>query len=471
MRTSRLSRLVAAGLFVSAASAATTAAVTAAGPAAPAGAASLPSCNLKALASHKGTVNITFWNSMVQANGTTLAAITSAFNSSQTKVHVTLVDQASYDDTWQKYEAGLSNGQLPDAVQLEDQRTQAAIDTQSFLPVQSCMNAAKYSTSDYLTRPLNYWKVNGVQWALPFAVSAPIVYYNQNAFTKAGLNPADPPLTLSQMVSDAKTLKASGSGMGLVTDPWHLETWLASANQLFVNNKNGRSGRATAGVFNTKTSVSIFNQLRTLVTSGDATTNPSSGPDEYDNLLGIGSGKYGMTIETSAALGTVTQLLSGGQYANVKLGIGPFPVYSSSIKGGIEPGGSGVYISKKVPAIDQAAAWQYLSYICNTQSQATWAAGTGYIPVRKSSAQTATVQHLWTTNPGYKVAYNEINNGINTPATQGSVIGPYADVRTAVQNAEISMYTSGVSAASAVKTAEQNVNSAISSYNSRLGAS
>jgi sn-glycerol 3-phosphate transport system substrate-binding protein len=471
MRTSRLSRLVAAGLFVSAASAATTAAVTAAGPAAPAGAASLPSCNLKALASHKGTVNITFWNSMVQANGTTLAAITSAFNSSQTKVHVTLVDQASYDDTWQKYEAGLSNGQLPDAVQLEDQRTQAAIDTQSFLPVQSCMNAAKYSTSDYLTRPLNYWKVNGVQWALPFAVSAPIVYYNQNAFTKAGLNPADPPLTLSQMVSDAKTLKASGSGMGLVTDPWHLETWLASANQLFVNNKNGRSGRATAGVFNTKTSVSIFNQLRTLVTSGDATTNPSSGPDEYDNLLGIGSGKYGMTIETSAALGTVTQLLSGGQYASVKLGIGPFPVYSSSIKGGIEPGGSGVYISKKVPAIDQAAAWQYLSYICNTQSQATWAAGTGYIPVRKSSAQTATVQHLWTTNPGYKVAYNEINNGINTPATQGSVIGPYADMRTAVQNAEISMYTSGVSAASAVKTAEQNVNTTISSYNSRLGAS
>ncbi len=470
MRTSRLPRLAAAALFVTTASGAVAAGVVASAPA-PAGAASLPACNLKALASHKGPVDITFWNSMVQANGQTLAAITSAFNSSQTKVHVTLVNQASYDDTWQKYEAGLSNGQLPDAVQLEDQRTQAAVDTQSFLPVQSCMNAAKYSTSDYLARPLNYWKVNGVQWALPFAVSAPIVYYNQNAFTKAGLNPADPPLTLPQMLSDAKALKASGSGMGLVLDPWHLETWLATANQLFVNNKNGRSSRATQGAFNTKVAVNIFSQLKQLVTSGDATTNPSSGPDEYDNLLGIGSGKYGMTIETSAALGTVTQLLNGGQYASVKLGIGPFPVYSSSVKGGIEPGGSGVYISNKVPAIDQAAAWQYLSYICNTQSQATWAAGTGYIPVRKSSAATATVQHLWTTNPGYKVAYNEINNGINTPATQGSVIGPYADVRTDVQNAEIAMYTNGLSPANAVKTAEQTVNSTISAYNSRLGAS
>ena len=29
----------------------------------------LPSCNLSALAKHKGVVNITFWNSMVDANG------------------------------------------------------------------------------------------------------------------------------------------------------------------------------------------------------------------------------------------------------------------------------------------------------------------------------------------------------------------------------------------------------------------
>ncbi|HXZ61389.1 MAG TPA: ABC transporter substrate-binding protein [Acidimicrobiales bacterium] len=467
MRTSLLSRCLAAAVFVASATAATASAAFTG--VAPAGAASLPSCNLNALAKHQGVVDITFWESASEANLTTLEGITNAFNSSQSKVHVTLVTQSGYDDTWEKYLAGLSNGQLPAAVQLEDQRTQAAIDTGSFLPVQSCMNAAKYSTSDFLPRPLAYWKVDGVQWALPFAVSAPIVYYNQNSFTKAGLNPADPPATLSQMVADAKALKQSGTGMGLVLDPWHLETWLATANQLFVNNKNGRSARATKGVFDTPTAVNIFSQLSTLVRSGYATTNPSTGPDEYDNLLGMGSGKYGMTIDTSAALGTVTQLLASGQYSNVKLGLGAFPVYSTSVQGGVEPGGSGVYISDKVPSLEQAAAWEYLSYLCNTQSQATWAAGTGYIPVRKSSAQTATVQHLWATNPGYKIAYDEINNGANTPATAGSVIGPYEDVRTDIINAEISMFTSGVSPAAAVKTAEQNVNATISDYNSRLG--
>jgi sn-glycerol 3-phosphate transport system substrate-binding protein len=206
------------------------------------------------------------------------------------------------------------------------------------------------------------------------------------------------------------------------------------------------------------------------VSSGDATTNESTGPDQYDNLLGMGSGKYGMTIDTSAALGTVTKLLQSGQYSSVKAGVGAFPVYSSSVRGGLEPGGSGVYISDKVPALEQAAAWDYLSYLCNTQSQATWAAGTGYIPVRKSSVQTATIQHLWATYPEYKVAYNEINNGASTPATSGSVIGPYDDVRTDVLNAEISMFTQGVSPAKAVSSAEQNVNSTLSSYNSRLGS-
>ncbi len=214
MRIRRALVQAGAALFIMSGSVVTATALGVTAGSAAGAATKLPTCNLSALATHKGVVNITFWNSMVQANATTLAAITSAFNASQTKVHVTLVAQASYDDTWQKYEAGLANGQLPDAVQLQDIRTQNAIDTQSFLPVQSCMNAAHYSTSDYLARALDYWKVNGVQEALPFAVSAPILFYNQLSFTKAGLNPASPPATLPQMLADAKALKASGTRHG-----------------------------------------------------------------------------------------------------------------------------------------------------------------------------------------------------------------------------------------------------------------
>jgi sn-glycerol 3-phosphate transport system substrate-binding protein len=433
------------------------------------GSSGLPKCPLSALASARSVVTIDFWESMKTANAATLENLTGRFNSSQKKVHVTLVPQDSYTDTWTKYQAGLGNGQLPDLAQLTQTDLQGAIDSRSFLPVQSCIDAGHYPTRDFVPRALSYYRVDGVQEALPFAVSLPVVYYNEQAFSAAGLDPTSPPKTLAQFTADAKALKSHGSGTALVLDAWHLETWLATADQLFVNHSNGRSGRATAAAFDSKTAKTIWTDLYSLVHSGLAATNPSTGPDAFDNLLGMGTGQYGMTIDSSADLGTITGLLSS--HPNVTLGVGPFPVLSSLSVGGVEPGGSALYISSRVPPVDQAAAWEYMTFLDSPQSQATWAAGTGYVPVRRSSTATSTVRTLWTTHPGFKVAYTELMSGPTTPATSGAVIGPYPTVRTAVLDAEESMYQQGVSPTVALRAAASEVTSIITSYNQRIGSS
>jgi hypothetical protein len=61
--------------------------------------------------------------------------------------------------------------------------------------------------------------------------------------------------------------------MGLKLDPWYLETWLATDNQFFVNNNNGRTSRATKVAFDDPTAIGIFSELDQMVTSGDASTN------------------------------------------------------------------------------------------------------------------------------------------------------------------------------------------------------
>lgn len=121
-----------------------------------------------------------------------------------------------------------------------------------------------------------------------------------------------------------------------------------------------------------------------------------------------------------------------------------------------------------MPPAQQAAAWKYIAFLDSPQSQATWAAGTGYIPIRKSSTTTSTIQNLWATSPYFKVAYEQLVNGKTTPASAGAVVGPFPDVRTAMLNAEQSMYTQGVSPSKALTNAEQQVNSIIQSYNNRL---
>ncbi len=61
----------------------------------------------------------------------TLQGLTDKFNSSQSDVKVNLVNQIDYEETFQKYKAGLGSGDLPDIVQLQETDQQQMIDTQT----------------------------------------------------------------------------------------------------------------------------------------------------------------------------------------------------------------------------------------------------------------------------------------------------------------------------------------------------
>ncbi len=108
-----------------------------------------------------------------------------------------------------------------------------------------------------------------------------------------------------------------GAPLGLKLAPGYFEQWRAKANKLFVNNSNGRKGRATKAVFNDATGT---RDLRVDERHGEGRARgdqPRHGASQFDNLLGIGNGNHAMTIDTSASLGTITQVLATGQYPNV----------------------------------------------------------------------------------------------------------------------------------------------------------
>jgi len=90
------------------------------------------------------------------------------------------------------------------------------------------------------------------------------------------------------------------------------------------------------------------------------------------------------------------------------------------------------------------------------------------VPIRVSATKTLTVQNLWAKTPGYKVAYTELTTGVQSPATAGSAIGPYTQVRQDEASAEESIYTQGVSPAKAISKLATQVNQTLAAYNSRL---
>jgi sn-glycerol 3-phosphate transport system substrate-binding protein len=429
---------------------------------------SLPDCPLDALKDAKKPVDVTFWHAMSRANEEALVQLTDRFNASQQDVRVRLVNQIGYKETLEKFRAGLGGTALPDLVMLEDTATQLAIDTQAVLPVAACIEADDFDTSDFVPRVLDRYTVEDVLWPMPFNVSNPVFFYDKRAFRAAGLDPEKPPTTLEEVKDAALAIKSIGypAGFGLKLDPWYLEQWSAKADELYVNEQNGRAARATEVEFDDEAGREIFAWMDDMVKSGAASTNSADGPSQYDNLLGIRSKQVGMTIDSSATLGTISQIFAAGEAGDVELGVAAMP--GPPGKGGVLVGGGALYIVRRSVPEKQAAVWEYLKFLTTPESQADWAAGTGYVPIRESSIELPAIQNLWRETPGYKVAYDQLLAGVDDIATQGPVIGAYQSVRDAVLAGEQQMFTQGTSPADALRSAASQADSAMQEYNSRV---
>ena len=437
--------------------------------AAPVGAATAK-CPVKALArAADKPVEIVMWHSMNRANDEALQRLVAKFEIAHPDVQVKLVNQTSYDDTFTKYRAGLSSGDLPDVVQLKDTELQGMIDSKSILPIEACVKADRYDLADYVERPIDYYTVGNTLWGMPFNVSNPVLYYNKQAFQKAGLDPNKPPATLDEVRAASQKLVDTGTtkfGYAVKLDPWYLEQWLSKAGKPYVDNGNGRQKRASKVVFENKTGNEVFTWLDEMVADKLA-LNTGAPEGNLDNFLAVGAGNAAMTIDTAAQIGTILQVLGSGQFPNVTMGVAPMP--GPTGKGGVLVGGAALYIPVKSPPEKQAAAWELIKFLNEPENQAEWAAATGYVPIRKSALDEPVLKDAWAKVPELRVAYDQLVSGVENVATAGPVIGPYDAVRIHVVNAMNAMLTQGVDPKKALHDAATNANEEIASYNERVG--
>jgi sn-glycerol 3-phosphate transport system substrate-binding protein len=426
-------------------------------------------CPVDALKNAKGPVDIRFWHIQQRANLDELVRQVDEFNASQKKVHVTLVAQTGYKELFEKFKAGLTSGDLPDVGQFEETTVQQLIDSRSTLPIQACVDADHYSLSDFLPRAISYYTVDDELQAMPWTVSNPILLFDRNKFVKAGLDPNKPPTTFDEVKAYSEKIVSSGAakhGIALRTQDWFNEFFYAKSGQPYVNHDGGRDGRATKAELDNATGKKIWTWWKDMVGSGLA-MNTGSADSNFDHLLAVATGDAAMTIDASGVLGPVEAALAGGGYGPVDIQGGPLP--SLNGKGGVPVGDASLWISAKSSPVKQAAAWQFVKFLMEPKQIAGFVTASGYVPVRKSAAESAAVQDYYAKKPVYEVAYTQLLQP-GGPAANGSVIGNYQGVRDAVRDALTEMLTKGASVDSALRQAQKNADAAIADYNERIGA-
>lgn len=429
-------------------------------------------CGVAALERASGPVTVVFWHTMVRSNLDWLVATTKAFNDSQDKVKVVLRQQPTYQDLFTKYKAGLASGDLPDLVQAEETVVQQMIDSRSTIPVQACIDATDYDLSDFLPRGLAYYETGGVQRAMPWAISNPVLFYNRVAFERAGLDPDRPPRTLDEVREMSEQIVKSGAakyGVALKPAPYIYEYLLAKSGGELVDNGNGRRSRAQHSNLTSPTSLAIWNWWNEML-DDDLALDTGSDPNNIDHLLALANETEGaaMTFESSSAIGPIDEVLSSGAFPSVKPGTAPLPALTEG--GGVPVGDGALWIPRGSDPARRAAAWMFIEYLSEPAQQAAMAVAGGYVPTVKGAvSEPALVEH-WKAKPIFRVGYDQLLAGELTDANVGTLVGEYQGLRNAVRDGFVRMNRQGQDPDEAAEQAEAEADIVMQEYNDRVGA-
>lgn len=437
--------------------------------------ADLPPCPVDALDAASGPVEITFWHGLNADNEDAINRVTDEYNASQDRVRVTAQNQGSYGETIDKYYQS-GQGSRPDVVMFPEYMVQQTADSDSVIPIGSCIEASGFDTAPFQPSALTAYSTGGVQWAMPFNVSNPVLYYNRSVFEAAGLDPDDPPSSLAELREYSQTIVDTGAatyGIALDTGSdsgggWFLEQWFANAGEFYADNGNGRLAPATQVLYDDPFGVELLTYVQQLLNDGLA-FNVGDNVGGSDNFLKLAdqAEPAAMTIGTSAALGTVINVVDGGLIPGITgddIGIGPLPgpgpVPTALI------GGASLYVVADHGDEQAAAAWDYIQYLVSPEVQSLWATLTGYVPVRDDALEVDPAATVYEQDPRFRVAYDQLIGSPDDLALQGPILGPQREVRTVTARAVADIFA-GADVQQALTAAAEQSNALITDYNSR----
>ncbi len=352
--------------------------------------------------------------------------------------------------------------QWPDLVAVSEQNTRTLVDTGQFLPPATCEPSIG---DDLLPLASATYTVDDELVALPFAVSVPVLVFDAAEFRRAGLDPADPPHTLAELLEASATLARSGAS------PYGLVLTDACANMVLGQYSakrgtpesppdNGHESGAIAVDYANPENIADFTALAQGVVEGHVKYLGGS-ESNMDDLVEISNSVDGggtMTVHTSGALGDVIRLLLN--FPGVELGVGPLPGPGP----GSLIGGNALWLTQNADAAQLGRAWSVLRWLYEPTQLAQVAAEAGYVPPTAAAAQDPALLERWHRFPQLKVAYEQVLATEVNQASAGALFGPFTGRAGALYEACDQIMAQGADVATALDAASVAVNEMVAQY-------
>ena len=344
-------------------------------------------------------VEITFWYGVGGQLQKVIESQAEKFNKSQPRVKVETFYAGGYGaggPMQQKLLAGIAAGSVPDAVQLEIHATCTFASKGALVALDDLMARSAQTRKEDFLPVLTNTGCDGKTYGVPFNRSVPILYYNKDRFTKAGI--AGPPKTWTELVSMAPKLTQDGAsgkvyGFMPINQWWFFQsmTWSAGGDILSPDMKRA--------VFASEAGAGGLRVWADLIARGHAQVR--TGPTEFlQTIQDFVNEKTAMYWGSAADMGAVSAAKFDWRAA-----------LSPTFEGKrlvVPQGGANAVIMAKVSPERQKAAWEFIQWWTSPEQAAYWSKETGYVPVVRKALDDPEFKAFLKANPNHAVPIEEL---------------------------------------------------------------
>lgn len=403
-------------------------------------------------------VEINLWHSHPSDSmiGKTVEAIADQFNKTQDQYKVIATYKGTYYETLNAAIAAYRAKKQPPIIQVLGNLTLTMMLSNATVPVQEMMEKAGYKVDwgDFIPPVISMYRdTSGQAVSMPFSASTPVLWYNIDAFEKAGIKSA--PKTWDEVGDAARKLRAAGYDCGFTTS-WQIYTQIESysfANDIPLSTKaNGMNGLDTELVLNKTKLVDHIAQMQSWLKEGIFTYTGRSWQGAHESFY---SQKCQMFIESSAGYAGIKS------NAKFRFGAAAYPAEPGTEQHNTALGGGSLYVMKGFDEKVYSGAAAFFAYLAMPETQLFWHENTGYVPITKAAYQLAKDNRYYEKNPMQQIPLEQLLRGTPTDNSKGFRIGDYGKI-TDILDEELENVWSGK------KTAQQGLDDAVTRGNDVL---
>jgi sn-glycerol 3-phosphate transport system substrate-binding protein len=404
-------------------------------------------------------ITINWWHAHGGRLGEKVNAIADGFNKSQDDYKLVATYKGNYADTMTAGIAAFRAKSPPHLLQVFEVGTATMMAAKGAIkPVYEVMaeSGLPFDPNVYLPTVTGYYTTGeGKMLSMPFNSSTPVLYYNKEAFKKAGLDPNKPPKTWPEVADYARKLvKVGYTGFSTAWISWiHIENFSAWHNVPIGTKANGFGGLDTEFVFNSPLHVKHIQQLADW---------QKEKVFIYGGRRNLGNAKF-----SSGEVAMYTESSAG--YAGFKktckfdFGTSMLP-YWPDAPGAPQNtiiGGASLWVLQGYPAEEYKGVATFFTYLSSPAVQADWHQFTGYLPITMAAYELTKKQGVYKKDPGMETALKQMTLNKPTENSKGLRFGNFVQERSIIYGELEAIFVGK-------KTAQQGLDSAVKAGNKLL---